>query len=156
MSKTLKIILICVAAIALSIAAFVFFSYYVSTKEVYEIKEDNSIQNDHAAIELPKQKFWFDEIKTQKDFAYPAEEMGFLVKFLEPHQQEPNHHIMIKNIDEEMLFCLREVLRDKKVDFAYNKMKERLDIIVYLSANNKKDLLNLLDYYGFLYQSSGK
>ena len=148
MSKITKFVLILLAVMVLSIAGFIFASRN-SLASVESYPAEGASKGDFA-IEVPKQQAWFDAIGTQEDFAYPVTETEFTVKFLDPTQQKANNQVIIKDINEEMLFCLREVLKEKNVNFAYSKAQNKLDIIVYLEDNRRPEMLKLLRYYGIL------
>ena len=148
MSKITKFVLILLAVMVLSIAGFIFASRN-SLASVESYPTEGASKGDFA-IEVPKQQAWLDAIGTQEDFAYPVTETEFSVKFLDPTQQKANNQVIIKDINEEMLFCLREVLKEKNVNFAYSKAQNKLDIIVYLEDNRRPEMLKLLRYYGIL------
>lgn len=104
-------------------------------------------------IDVPQEKKWYSNIKaTHQSFAYPATELEFSVNFLQKDYKKDKTQVVISNVDEELLFCLREVLEEEKVHFAYKKSQNILDIILYVRDSQKEQLLKVFDYYGIRYK----
>ncbi|WP_104697905.1 MULTISPECIES: hypothetical protein [unclassified Helicobacter] len=153
MTKSIKLILAMVVFAVVAIAIFLLVSYQKTlVKESFQL--DYAQPREDFEIKIPKEKTWFSGMKKEKDFAYPASEVGFSIKFIDPNETKKTHRVIIKDVYEELLFCLKEVFKDKGVEFAYNKTPTNLDIIVYLVDGKEDEILKTLRYYNITYQNN--
>lgn len=153
MIKSVKIILAVVVLSVVSIAAYLLVAYQKTLmKESFKL--DYTQPREDLEIKVPKEKVWFSDMKQEKDFAYPASEVSFSISFMDPNEVKKSQRVVIKNVQEELLFCLKEVFKNRGVEFAYNKTPTNLDIIVYLSAGKEDEVLKMLQYYNIAYQNN--
>lgn len=153
MTRSKKLFLSIVAVVVFGIAVYLLFSYKNTLPPEMLTLDYKNIQRD-VEIKIPKEKVWFADMKKEKDFAYPASEANFSLNFLDPNEVKKKRNIVIKMVDREKLFCLKELFQDKKIDFAYNKSENNLDIVVYLPQEREEKILQILHYYGVVYQNN--
>ncbi|MDU7693070.1 MAG: hypothetical protein E7K04_02360 [Helicobacter sp.] len=132
-----------VILIALGGGLFYYYKVIFTPSEVVKTKDSPTFRAQNKEQKLP---FIFKN----KDISLPVSEKSFKVEFQSDEQRAKNQ-IVIKNIDEEMLFCLREVFKDEEVNYAYhqsgNDLKNQsLDLIIY-PENKLSHIKALLNYY---------
>ncbi|RDU73265.1 hypothetical protein CQA57_05095 [Helicobacter anseris] len=153
MTRSKKFFLSIVVIVVLGIAIYSLFSYKNTLPPEMITLDYKNPQRD-VEIKIPKEKVWFADMKKERDFAYPASEAHFSLNFLDPSEVKKRRNVIIKSVDKEKLFCLKELFKDKKIDFAYNKSENNLDIVVYLPQEREEKILQMLHYYGIAYQNN--
>lgn len=153
MTRSSKFFLSIVIIVVLGIAIYLLFSYKNALPPEIITPDYKNSRND-VEIKIPKEKVWFADMKKERDFAYPASETNFSVNFLDPKESKKRRNVVIKKVDQEILVCLKELLKDKKIDFAYKKSSDDLDIVVYLPQGREEKILKMLHYYGIAYQNN--
>ena len=151
MLKIIKFVflILFLAGIILAVYAFKSLTAKPEAKPTYAYPEND------IKIEIPQEKRWFSDMKsTHKDFAYPATEVEFSINFLQDGYKKQKDQIVISNVDEETFFCLREILKEQNIHFAYRKTQDSLDIVLYLQDSQKDRLLGLFDYYAIHYSKN--
>ncbi len=151
MSKVIKFIFLVLFLVGIILAIYAFKSLTIKPKT----KLSSAYPENDIKIEVPHEKKWFNDIKsTHKDFAYPATEVEFSINFFQDGYKKQKNQIVISNVDEETFFCLREILKEENIHFAYRKTQDSLDIVLYLQNTQEGRLLDLFDYYGIHYSKN--
>ncbi|BCZ17611.1 hypothetical protein NHP190003_08930 [Helicobacter sp. NHP19-003] len=156
-----------VVAVALCVAGFLGYKMYLSKKhhKPHTAYEEHSIhtpkENTHLEAH-PKQEQGLKEVfiqslhetqphmATDQDhpFLYPSLEKKVGIEFLE---NTPTRKILVKNLDNYKLFCLQEILKTERIDFAMDRKKTGTTLIIYL-PNATEQFLEDLKYYQIPYQ----
>ena len=158
MSKIIKVVFIVLVVGGFGLIGFAFFAirnglYSEKYPTIFKNPRTESGLSDDQKISLSKESRWFNSIANQNtDFAYPATEVDFSVKFLKGDAIQNNDQILIERVNEETLFCIRELLKQEKIDFAYQKKGDDLNLVVFVKNNRREKVLKLFDYYGLSYK----
>lgn len=154
MSKIVKIIVFLICIVVLAAVAYTIFAY---KDYVVENRREYNYDYPQKNIEVKKSSSqqWLSQLSDRDDFAYPATEASFSIDFLKPKQEhQGENRFVIKNLDDYMFFCLKEILETDKIDFATSQTGSQIDVILYLSASQTKHTLRMLDYYGIKYNKN--
>ncbi|WP_162982637.1 hypothetical protein [Helicobacter vulpis] len=89
-------------------------------------------------------------ILESKDFDYPILERRVTLEFRERHQVQK---LFVRNLDAYKFFCLHEILKEKRIDFATDKKGRTTTLIIYLpNSPVRQAFLDDLRYYQIPYQ----
>ncbi|MFC3847490.1 hypothetical protein ACFOPX_02920 [Helicobacter baculiformis] len=85
-----------------------------------------------------------------KDFDYPVLERRITLEFRERYQAQK---LFVRNLDAYKFFCLHEILKEKRIDFATDKKGRTTTLIIYLpNSPVRQAFLDDLRYYQIPYQ----
>ncbi|WP_162982266.1 MULTISPECIES: hypothetical protein [Helicobacter] len=85
-----------------------------------------------------------------KDFDYPILERQITLEFREHKQAQK---LFVRNLDSYKFFCLHEILKEKRIDFATDKKGRTTTLIIYLpNSPLRQAFLDDLRYYQIPYQ----
>lgn len=106
-----------------------------------------------AKIELAEDMLLDLAQNTEQSYAYPATELSVRFDFLDK-DAKPLHpsSISISNLDEYKFACVKQVLRQNKIESAYYKSGNTLKLMVFLNDEAMyKRLIADLQYYRLSY-----
>ncbi|WP_104749806.1 hypothetical protein [Helicobacter cynogastricus] len=87
--------------------------------------------------------------KEAPDFDYPTLERRFTLEF---RSYPPVQRLRVQNLDSYQLFCLNEILKTRRIDFATDKKGHSITLIIYLPRSPvRQAFLDDLRYYQIPY-----
>lgn len=155
MSRITKIILFFICIVVVIVIGYTIFLYkdYVSNA-MMDFYQDEVKKNVQVKKITPNEQ-WLDQLSKNQDYSYPATEASFSIDFLNPmSENRQSHRFLIASLDPYIFFCLKEVLEKDKVEYATSKAGKDMDIVLYLSSEQKEHVLKMLDYYGISYKNN--
>lgn len=146
-------IIVGILVVLISFSFYILFTYYKHLpKKDYQVEHHN-IESKKNNVE--QEKSWLDFLlKKPSSYSYPATEMKLIVDFKKHGEASENPILIVNNLDDYKFFCLDEVLKQKKIEFAYSKTNDSLNMIIYLPKDTKiqHSLMNELKYYEIKYK----
>lgn len=112
--------------------------------------------NEAPLAQAPKttRDSWLDNARNfNKSYSYPAQEFEVFVDFMDPNIQAIPEKLFVAAVDSFLFSCLNELLKDRKVEFAYSKNSNVIDLVIYLPKEYTKaqNLIQELQYYEIPY-----
>ncbi|WP_104760513.1 hypothetical protein [Helicobacter cetorum] len=99
----------------------------------------------------------FDDDKSSNDTLsksptnYPVVERHFEVSF-DKHAFQSSK-LLVKDLEEYQFLCLKEILKQEKIEFAYDNTPKQSNMIIYLDDSKRERLLEDLKYYKIRYHA---
>ncbi|EMG95858.1 hypothetical protein HMPREF1399_00099 [Helicobacter pylori GAM118Bi] len=93
----------------------------------------------------------FQNLDAQEVINYPVVEHYFEIPFEEKKREYSK--LIIKDLKDYQWWCLKEILKKERIDYAYDNTKNHSGLIIYLDENKKERLLTDLDYYKIRYHA---
>ncbi|PDW30517.1 hypothetical protein BB450_02645 [Helicobacter pylori] len=93
----------------------------------------------------------FQNLDAQEVINYPVVEHHFEIPFEEKKREYSK--LIIKDLKDYQWWCLKEILKKERIDYAYDSTKNQPNLIIYLDENKKERLLADLDYYKIRYHA---
>ncbi|GAA8819107.1 hypothetical protein VN1328_12340 [Helicobacter pylori] len=90
-------------------------------------------------------------LDTQEVINYPVIEHHFEIPFEEKKREYSK--LIIKDLKGYQWWCLKEILKEEQIDYAYDSTKNQPNLIIYLDKNKKERFLADLDYYKIRYHA---
>ncbi|MGN8401593.1 hypothetical protein ACR9KC_06765 [Helicobacter pylori] len=90
-------------------------------------------------------------LDVQESINYPVIEHHFEIPFEEKKREYSK--LIIKDLKDYQWWCLKEILKKERIDYAYDNTKNQPNLIIYLDENKKERLLADLDYYKIRYHA---
>ncbi|WP_100977777.1 hypothetical protein [Helicobacter pylori] len=90
-------------------------------------------------------------LDAQESINYPVIEHHFEIPFEEKKRKYSK--LIIKDLKDYQWWCLKEILKKERIDYAYDNTKNQSNLIIYLDENKKERLLADLDYYKIRYHA---
>ncbi len=90
-------------------------------------------------------------LDAQESINYPVIEHHFEIPFEEKKREYSK--LIIKDLKDYQWWCLKEILKKERIDYAYDNTKNQPNLIIYLDENKKERLLADLDYYKIRYHA---
>ncbi|QEF37106.1 hypothetical protein D2C77_07170 [Helicobacter pylori] len=90
-------------------------------------------------------------LDAQESINYPVIEHHFEIPFEEKKREYSK--LIIKDLKDYQWWCLKEILKEEQIDYAYDSTKNQPNLIIYLDKNKKERLLADLDYYKIRYHA---
>ncbi len=90
-------------------------------------------------------------LDAQESINYPVIEHHFEIPFEEKKREYSK--LIIKDLKDYQWWCLKEILKKERIDYAYDNTKNQSNLIIYLDKNKKERLLADLDYYKIRYHA---
>ncbi|RVZ96664.1 hypothetical protein [Helicobacter pylori] len=90
-------------------------------------------------------------LDAQEVVNYPVIEHYFEIPFEEKKREYSK--LIIKDLKDYQWWCLKEILKKERIDYAYDNTKNQPNLIIYLDENKKERLLADLDYYKIRYHA---
>ncbi|GAA8173465.1 hypothetical protein HpDR147_11140 [Helicobacter pylori] len=90
-------------------------------------------------------------LDAQEVINYPVVEHHFEIPFEEKKREYSK--LIIKDLKDYQWWCLKEILKKERIDYAYDNTKNHSGLIIYLDENKKERLLADLDYYKIRYHA---
>ncbi|MGL2466173.1 hypothetical protein ACOWNH_05290 [Helicobacter pylori] len=90
-------------------------------------------------------------LDAQESINYPVIEHYFEIPFEEKKREYSK--LIIKDLKDYQWWCLKEILKKERIDYAYDSTKNQPNLIIYLDENKKERLLADLDYYKIRYHA---
>ncbi|MBM2660244.1 hypothetical protein JQ494_02340 [Helicobacter pylori] len=88
-------------------------------------------------------------LDVQEVINYPVIEHHFEIPFEEKKREYSK--LIIKDLKGYQWWCLKEILKKERIDYAYDSTKNQPNLIIYLDKNKKERFLADLDYYKIRY-----
>ncbi|WP_219349822.1 hypothetical protein [Helicobacter sp. 13S00482-2] len=128
------------------------------THHKVSIKIDYPSSNIHVPNQnetlIEHDKSWLkDSLKNFKPYTYPATEIKIHMDFKSPDDKSIPTKLVIDNLDEYKFFCLNEILKEKKLEFAYYQAKNSTNIVIFLPSDKRRNqIMQDLKYYEIQYK----
>ncbi|MCQ2844187.1 hypothetical protein JT251_03150 [Helicobacter pylori] len=90
-------------------------------------------------------------LDAQESINYPVIEHHFEIPFEEKKREYSK--LIIKDLKDYQWWCLKEILKKERIDYAYDNTKNQPNLIIYLDENKKGRLLADLNYYKIRYHA---
>ncbi|GAA8410993.1 hypothetical protein HpNP44_12250 [Helicobacter pylori] len=90
-------------------------------------------------------------LDAQEVINYPVIEHHFEIPFEEKKREYSK--LIIKDLKGYQFLCLKEILKNEQIDYAYDNTKNQPNLIIYLDENKKERFLADLDYYKIRYHA---
>lgn len=90
-------------------------------------------------------------LDAQESINYPVIEHYFEIPFEEKKREYSK--LIIKDLKDYQWWCLKEILKKERIDYAYDNTKNQPNLIIYLDENKKERFLTDLDYYKIRYHA---
>ncbi|WQW40467.1 hypothetical protein KVK57_04960 [Helicobacter pylori] len=90
-------------------------------------------------------------LDVQESINYPVIEHHFEIPFEEKKREYSK--LIIKDLKDYQWWCLKEILKKERIDYAYDNTKNQPNLIIYLDENKKERFLTDLDYYKIRYHA---
>ncbi len=90
-------------------------------------------------------------LDAQEVINYPVIEHHFEIPFEEKKREYSK--LIIKDLKGYQWWCLKEILKEEQIDYAYDSTKNQPNLIIYLDKNKKERFLADLDYYKIRYHA---
>ncbi|WP_434671708.1 hypothetical protein ACPDJQ_02225 [Helicobacter pylori] len=90
-------------------------------------------------------------LDAQEVINYPVIEHHFEIPFEEKKGEYSK--LIIKDLKGYQWWCLKEILKEEQIDYAYDNTKNQPNLIIYLDKNKKERFLADLDYYKIRYHA---
>ncbi|MCK0501968.1 hypothetical protein [Helicobacter pylori] len=90
-------------------------------------------------------------LDAQEVINYPVIEHHFEIPFEEKKGEYSK--LIIKDLKGYQWWCLKEILKEEQIDYAYDSTKNQPNLIIYLDKNKKERFLADLDYYKIRYHA---
>ncbi len=90
-------------------------------------------------------------LDAQESINYPVVEHHFEIPFEEKKREYSK--LIIKDLKDYQWWCLKEILKKERIDYAYDSTKNQPNLIIYLDENKKERFLADLDYYKIRYHA---
>ncbi len=90
-------------------------------------------------------------LDAQEVINYPVIEHHFEIPFEEKKREYSK--LIIKDLKDYQWWCLKEILKKERIDYAYDSTKNQPNLIIYLDKNKKERFLADLDYYKIRYHA---
>lgn len=150
----LKLLLGFFLIIILSLSVYLIGLFYTHYKANNKI--DYTIPKDTRETPPPlseHQDSWLeDSLKNSKSYIYPATEIKIHMDFRSPDEKSAHTKLVIDNLDEYKFFCLGEVLKEQKLEFAYYQSKNSTNIVVFLPSDKRREqIMEDLKYFKIPY-----
>ncbi len=91
------------------------------------------------------------DLDAQEVINYPVIEHHFEIPFEEKKREYSK--LIIKDLKGYQWWCLKEILKEEQIDYAYDNTKNQPNLIIYLDKNKKERFLADLDYYKIRYHA---
>lgn len=131
----------------------VFYTHYKAS-----IKTDDTVPKTHIQKNVgslsDSDNSWLEEsLKNSKSYTYPATEIKIRMDFRSPDDKSIPTKLVIDNLDDYKFFCLGEVLKEQKLEFAYYQSKNSTNIVVFLPSDKRRNqIMKDLKYFKIPYQ----
>lgn len=139
----------------LAAISFCLLSLFVAGWIAFSIKEPFSFVNFDAknqkTSEIQEKQEWIQTMSDHKGntYTYPTNEMVLRYDF--DRGVEPLR-IFIKDLSEYRFFCINQILIESKIEYAYYKTNEVIQLVVFLNDKKMQDkILEDFDYYQIQY-----
>lgn len=152
----LKLLLGFCLIIILSLSVYMIGVFYIHYKA--SIKTDDTIPKTHIQKDVgslsDSDNSWLeDSLKNSKSYIYPATEIKIHMDFRSPNDKSIPTKLVIDNLDDYKFFCLGEVLKEQKLEFAYYQSKNSTNIVVFLPSDKRRNqIMEDLKYFKIPYQ----
>ncbi|MGN8533218.1 hypothetical protein ACR9M6_06555 [Helicobacter pylori] len=93
----------------------------------------------------------FQNLDAQEVINYPVVEHHFEIPFEEKKREYSK--LIIRDLKDYQWWCLKEILKKERIDYAYDSTKNQPNLIIYLDKNKKERFLADLDYYKIRYHA---
>ncbi len=90
-------------------------------------------------------------LDAQEVINYPVVEHHFEIPFEEKKREYSK--LIIKDLKDYQWWCLKEILKKERINYAYDSTKNQSNLIIYLDKNKKERFLADLDYYKIRYHA---
>ncbi|AFI05551.1 hypothetical protein [Helicobacter cetorum] len=140
-------------AIALGTLAYLFLSLEKEIPAVSRIDESKSKTESSHGIRLEEthDDTLSQNFDTQESTNYPVVEHHFEVSF--EKKDFKYSKLIIKDLEKYQFLCLKEILKQEKIDYAYDNTPNQSNLIIYLDESKRESFLDDLDYYKIRYHA---
>ncbi|GAA8623311.1 hypothetical protein KYTH76_12830 [Helicobacter pylori] len=114
---------------------------------------ENEISHNEKAPhnEEDRNNAFSQNLDAQEVINYPVIEHHFEIPFEEKKREYSK--LIIKDLKGYQWWCLKEILKEEQIDYAYDSTKNQPNLIIYLDKNKKERFLADLDYYKIRYHA---
>ncbi|GAA9622687.1 hypothetical protein HpVa125_13060 [Helicobacter pylori] len=120
-----------------------------SPNEVSHNENETSHNEKASHNEEDRNNALSQNLDAQESINYPVVEHYFEIPFEEKKREYSK--LIIKDLKGYQWWCLKEILKKERIDYAYDSTKNQPNLIIYLDKNKKERFLADLDYYKIRY-----
>ncbi|MDO7252678.1 hypothetical protein [Helicobacter cappadocius] len=130
-----------------------FYTHYKTNIKIEYPTSNISIPDKNKSLSDQDDSWLKDSLKNSKSYAYPATEIKISMDFKSPDDKSIPTKLIVDNLDEYKFFCLNEVLKEEKIEFAYYQAKNSTNIVIFLPSDKRRDkIMEDLKYYEIQYK----
>ncbi|GAA9897768.1 hypothetical protein VN0773_11950 [Helicobacter pylori] len=122
-----------------------------SPNEVSHNENETSHNEKAPHNEEDRNNAFSQNLDAQEVINYPVIEHHFEIPFEEKKREYSK--LIIKDLKGYQWWCLKEILKEEQIDYAYDSTKNQPNLIIYLDKNKKERFLADLDYYKIRYHA---
>lgn len=122
-----------------------------SPNEVSHNENETSHNEKPPHNEEDRNNAFSQNLDAQEVINYPVIEHHFEIPFEEKKREYSK--LIIKDLKGYQWWCLKEILKEEQIDYAYDSTKNQPNLIIYLDKNKKERFLADLDYYKIRYHA---
>ncbi len=122
-----------------------------SPNEVSHNENETSHNEKAPHNEEDRNNAFSQNLDAQEVINYPVIEHHFEIPFEEKKREYSK--LIIKDLKGYQWWCLKEILKEEQIDYAYDNTKNQPNLIIYLDKNKKERFLADLDYYKIRYHA---
>ncbi|WQW22477.1 hypothetical protein KVK89_01945 [Helicobacter pylori] len=122
-----------------------------SPNEISHNENETSHNEKAPHNEEDRNNAFSQNLDAQEVINYPVIEHHFEIPFEEKKREYSK--LIIKDLKGYQWWCLKEILKEEQIDYAYDSTKNQPNLIIYLDKNKKERFLADLDYYKIRYHA---
>ncbi|GAA8491958.1 hypothetical protein KKKH50_13040 [Helicobacter pylori] len=122
-----------------------------SPNEISHNENETSHNEKAPHNEEDRNNAFSQNLDVQEVINYPVIEHHFEIPFEEKKREYSK--LIIKDLKGYQWWCLKEILKEEQIDYAYDSTKNQPNLIIYLDKNKKERFLADLDYYKIRYHA---
>ncbi|WP_104748470.1 hypothetical protein [Helicobacter cetorum] len=123
----------------------------VKVKNENKVKETKEQEKSDLVLEETKDDESSQDSSPKTLTNYPVIEHHFEVSF--EKKDFKYSKLIIKDLERYQFLCLKEILKQEKIDYAYDNTPNQSNLIIYLDESKRESFLDDLDYYKIRYHA---
>ena len=148
-------LLLIVAGTIITVALLIFFLllYRYAVQDIggdgIQVVDDTSKSGVISKPQVPTQ--WIEELAKRKrpNFSYPVREIQIELSAIKQSKFLKKHRLVLKNMDDYKLFCIKQIFNSKNLSFAlYAKKKQTVVVMHDVSLAKLKKIAKYVKSYG--------
>ena len=140
---------------AVSVTVFVFFLLYSINSDEKIPKLEPLAYSSLLEKQEPDNALWLNHLSQtkKKGYFFPVDEVYIKTELVQKKKPKTVYKLLVKDLDPYQIFCLKEELKQHKLQYFFQKEKKRTKLLVY---SHKRDKLENLTKVLRRYQIEAK